>query len=204
MFCVWLAGGRPQWLDPQTDPACVAELDGLVITGGSDIDPTAYGSSDKPWSPPDVERDLFELAVLKEAERRSLPLLGICRGSQLLNVARGGNLFADIAALRQRSRNYRTLLPRRFVRLEQNSRLRRLFPHANVKVNALHHQAVRNLGRELRVVGCDIDDVVQAIEDPGQRFAIGVQWHPEYLFWWRPHQALFRGLLQAARDRQRD
>lgn len=202
MFCVRIAGGRPVWLGPGRATRQIDTLDGLIITGGSDIDPTAYGSSDKPWSPPDVERDLFELDALAEAEAAELPILGICRGSQLLNVRRGGNLHGDIVGLRRFTRNYRTLLPRRPVVVAERSDLAAVLGREQLRINALHHQAVRELGHGIAVVAHDEDGVVQGIEDPGQPFFIGVQWHPEYLFWKRPHQRLFHALVAAARDRR--
>ncbi|MEM9741549.1 MAG: gamma-glutamyl-gamma-aminobutyrate hydrolase family protein [Pseudomonadota bacterium] len=179
-------------------------LDGLVLTGGSDIDPTAYGSSDKPWSPPDVERDRFELAALEVAEERGLVVLGICRGSQLLNVHRGGDLHDDIQPLRKASKNYRTLLPRRPVQIEEQSRLNGVFGRDRFKINALHHQAVDSLGHSLSVAAIDEDAVVQGIEDPAHTFCVGVQWHPEYLFWSPPHLNLFRALVEAAARHQRE
>lgn len=199
-LAVYRAGGGPVRLGPDR-PRPNRTLEGIVVTGGSDIGPNLYGSSEAPWSPPDTIRDEFELAVLSFAERRDLPMLGICRGAQLLNVFAGGNLYTDISNLRRVSSNRRSLLPSKWVDVASGSRLESVLARRALRVNSLHHQAVKRLGAGLVAVAHDRDEIVQGIEATGERFCVGVQWHPEYLAWRRPHLALFRALVAAARPR---
>ena len=196
---VWRAGGRPLWLAPGSGEALPAALEGLVVTGGSDIDPSLYLQAGGPWVAPDPQRDQFELTALEFARRHELPLLGICRGAQLINVAAGGTLYQDITELRRVTSNRPTLLPRKQVEVESDSRLARVLGVTVVQVNSLHHQAVEHLGDGLRVVARDGDRIVQAIEAPQRRFCIGVQWHPEYLGWQQVQRRLFQALVAAAR-----
>lgn len=197
-LAVLAAGGRPVPMFPWDGRQ--PTIHGLVVTGGSDIQATLYGSPEHARSKPDPIRDQFELTALRDAEHRCLPLLGICRGAQLLNVHRGGTLFSDIAHLRRHTSNRRSLLPRKRVELEGDSALARTTGRRHFKVNSLHHQAVRQLGHGLRIVARDRDGIVQAIEAEGtRRFCLGVQWHPEYLLTLRPHFRLFRALVRAAR-----
>ncbi|MEO0996454.1 MAG: gamma-glutamyl-gamma-aminobutyrate hydrolase family protein [Pseudomonadota bacterium] len=196
MLAVLRAGGRPVWLAPNRERPR-SGLAGIVVTGGSDIAAQFYGGTDHAHAVPDVVRDRYEMAVLRFADLRGLPVLGICRGAQLINVYRGGNLYSDIANLRQVTSNRPSLLPSKTVTIEPDSRLRQIAAAATLRVNSLHHQAVRDLGGELRVVGRDDDGIVQAIESTAARTVIGVQWHPEYLQWQRPQLALFRALVEA-------
>ncbi len=193
---VRLAGGRPRLLAPNRGSP-PEDLDALVITGGSDIDPMLYGQPGGPWVAPDPVRDEFELAALEFATRRRLPILGICRGAQLINVAAGGTLHGDVTNLRRVTSNRPSLLPRKRVELVRDSRLCGLLGRTELRVNSLHHQAVKDLGRDLRVVARDGDGLVQAIESERARFLIGVQWHPEYLGWQALQRRLFTGLAAA-------
>lgn len=192
------AGGKPVQLGT-TRRTPDESLAGIVITGGSDINPMHYGSSEAPWSPPDVLRDEFELAVLEFAEQRRLPVLGICRGSQLMNVFAGGNLYGDIAHLRKLGTHKATILPRKSVTVETSSRLGGILGMESLRVNSLHHQAVKDLGRGLTVVAQDRDGITQGVEGDSPRFFVGVQWHPEYLQYQAHQQALFRALVAAGR-----
>ncbi|NND44114.1 MAG: gamma-glutamyl-gamma-aminobutyrate hydrolase family protein [Xanthomonadales bacterium] len=201
-LAVYRAGGRPVQLgSSRQDPD--ESLSGIVITGGSDINPMHYGSTEAPWSPPDVLRDEFELAVLGFADRLGLPVLGICRGAQLVNVHAGGNLYSDIAHLRKLGSHKSTVLPRKWVEVDSTSALAGVLGTARLRVNSLHHQAVKDLGKGLRVVARDRDNITQAIEGGEQRWLVGVQWHPEYLQYQRHQQALFRALVAAARRYRR-
>ncbi len=199
---VRLAGGRPLPLAPNRPPP-PDDLDGLIVTGGSDINPALYGQPEGPWVEPDPVRDRFELAALEFARIRGLPVLGICRGAQLINVAAGGSLHGDLTELRRVTSNRRRLLPRKRVWIAPESRLRTILGGESVRVNSLHHQAVKDLGAGLSIVARDRDDIVQGIEATGERFLVGVQWHPEYLPWLAPQRALFRAVIAAARSRSR-
>jgi putative glutamine amidotransferase len=190
-------GGRPLRLRPGDEVP--SDLDAIVIGGGADIGAALYDPAEVDLAPPDPERDAFEIAVIEGALQRRLPLLGICRGAQLLNVVLGGNLLRDVRDLRVRGSNRSTLLPTRPVRLSEDSLLARVLRRDRCRVNALHRQAVDRLGDGLRVVARDVDEIPQAVEDASVPFRIGVQWHPEYLAWQRTQRRLFAALVDAAR-----
>lgn len=178
-------------------PYPIDGLDGLVVGGGDDIDAALYGGTARPSVRIDPERDRLELQALDCAMARGIPVLGICRGSQMINVHRGGSLYVDIHEVYEEAPQMRTVLPRKHIRIEPDSRLRRILGIDECRVNALHHQAVDRLGDGLRVVARERAGVVQGIEAPDHRFLIGVQWHPEYLAFDRRQQGLFRALVAA-------
>jgi putative glutamine amidotransferase len=141
----------------------------------------------------------LESAVIDDALVRGLPLLGICRGAQLLNARRGGNLFQDLKSHRKLTSNRRTILPLKTLLPESNSFLSKLLRTDKCKINSLHNQAIDHVGTDLQVSGLDLDGIVQAIEDPGHPFLIGVQWHPEFLLFNGRQRRLFGALIEAAR-----
>lgn len=175
----------------------IGNLDGLVVGGGDDIDAALYGETARPHIRIDPERDRLEMGALDCAASRGMPVLGICRGSQMINVHRGGSLYVDIHEVYEQAPRMRTVLPRKRIRIEPDSRLYRILGIAECRVNALHHQAVDRLGDGLDVVARERAGVVQGIEAPGHRFMMGVQWHPEYLVLDQRQQALFRALVAA-------
>jgi len=197
-FALWRVGARAVRLVagdlPPDEP-----LDGLVIGGGDDIGAELYGGRVLPDVRVDPERDALELRVLREALPQGIPVLGICRGAQMINVALGGSLHTDIYEVYERAPRMRTVLARKTVAIEPGSRLDRILRCNPCNVNALHHQSVDRLGRGLRIVARDEAGVVQAIETEEDRFLIGVQWHPELLVTRAPQQRLFAALAEAAR-----
>ncbi|MEO1581780.1 MAG: gamma-glutamyl-gamma-aminobutyrate hydrolase family protein [Pseudomonadota bacterium] len=172
---------------------------GLVIGGGNDIDPAVYGGDVSDDRSVDPERDAYELSVLEFADDEDIPVLGICRGSQLINVHRGGNLIGDISGIRVHTSNRATLLPRKKVRIVEDSVLSKLIGSTEARVNSLHHQAVNASGCDLRVVACDWDDIVQGIESTAGPWRVGVQWHPEYMPQRRDQRRLFSGFVDVCR-----
>jgi len=193
-----VVGGSPVRLSPGDLPE-LAGFDALVVGGGDDIAVALYDPSDVATRVADPERDAFEVAVLREALQRDLPVLGICRGAQLLNVVLGGTLHRDLRPLRRRVRNRATLLPTRYASVAPGSRLASVVEGASaLRINALHNQAVRDLGTGLRASARDLDGFIQCVEDPGRAFRMGVQWHPEYLGYLRRHRRLFAQLVRAA------
>jgi putative glutamine amidotransferase len=184
----------------------VHRLDGLVLSGGGDVDPALYGRAAHPkLGRVDRGRDEFELALAREALARDLPLLAICRGLQVLNVATGGTLVQDIPSEWEGAGGHDATGPRwkraHDVALEPRSRLRAILERDTVAVNSFHHQAVDRLGEGLVVCGrCPEDGIVEALEAPSRRFALGVQWHPES-FCSRPDsfQPLFDAHVEACR-----
>lgn len=194
---VWLAGGRAvRW---QTAAEVdIDAADGIVIGGGDDIAPTLYGSEVMLEARLDPTRDALEKWIVEAALDGGIPLLGVCRGAQMLNVVSGGTLDQDAYASHP-SRRYRTILPRKDVTVTDGTRLSQIVGAAPMKVNALHSQSVDRLGRTLRVAARDDGGMVQAIERVRDPFAIGVQWHPEHLFYARRQRALFAALVTAAK-----
>ncbi|MGF1427589.1 gamma-glutamyl-gamma-aminobutyrate hydrolase family protein [Kitasatospora sp. LaBMicrA B282] len=178
------AGAVPVLLPPQPvgDPhALLARLDGLVLAGGPDIEPARYAAAPDPHTgTARPQRDAWELALTEAALVRDLPVLGICRGLQVLNVLRGGTLVQHLPD-RTGDRTHqiaRATFHRREVRIATDSLVGRILgPRAEVL--CYHHQAVDELGAGLRAVAHSSDGMVEAIEVPGARFAIGLQWHPE-------------------------
>ena len=194
-LALWRVGARAVRL--LAGAPAPAPLDGLIIGGGDDIGGELYGGQVLPDVRIDPERDRLELSLLEPALESGLPILGICRGSQMINVALGGTLHTDIHAVYIEAPRMRTVLPRKTVHIEENSRLHRITGCNPCRVNALHHQSVNRLGRDLRVVARDEAGIVQAVEGTGPNFILGVQWHPELLVFSSPQQRLFAALTAA-------
>lgn len=195
---VWLAGGRAVRWNTRRD-VDIGDVDGVIIGGGDDISPDLYGGRLITSARLDPARDALERRLVEEAFDSSKPVLGICRGSQMINVALGGNLEQDAYGVYTASKRYWTILPRKTVHLEPDSRLIRLTGDRPMKVNALHSQAVCRLGGGLKVAARDTGGMIQAIERVRDPFALGVQWHPEHLFYARRQRAIFAALVAAAR-----
>jgi putative glutamine amidotransferase len=203
------AGGIPLILPIVRNPAlCAAllkSLDGLLLTGsGPDIDPRRYGERQrftfKVMSP---ERTESEYALVIQARKRDLPVLGICGGMQLMTVALGGTLIQDIDKQVEDPLQHRMTGPAtglcHGVRIARGSRLSEILGRDVFQVNSSHHQAVRTVPRTLKVSASASDGVIEAVEDPSRRFFLGVQWHPEYLYRRYPaHRAIFGALVSAA------
>lgn len=182
------AGGLPVMLphEPELAQAYLDTIDGLVVTGGAfDVDPALFGAATRHDTVVlKARRTEFELAIVKGALERDMPILGICGGQQLLNVALGGTLIQHIpdeveACLAHEQPNPRTE-PGHDVILAEGSLLRRIAGTDRIPVNSAHHQAVKAVAPGAVVDAVASDGVVEGIEVPGRRFCIGVQWHPEY------------------------
>jgi putative glutamine amidotransferase len=206
---VLAAGGVPVILSPVLGPSYAARamdgVDGLVLTGGEDIHPALYGAAPSPHAyPPSRERDLFELALFATARQRELPILGICRGIQLVNVGLGGTLVQDLPTERPGpvahdpggARDART----HAVRLQDGSRAAHALGATQVTVNSFHHQAVDRLGAGLVATGWSEDGLIEAAEAPADApWLLTVQWHPEEMHAdaKAPERGLFRALVEA-------
>jgi putative glutamine amidotransferase len=183
------AGGVPILLPPfndaQTLGALRGRLDGLLLIGGGDLDPACYGEQAIPQTqPPDTARDAFEMELIGSAAREGLPILGICRGMQVLNVARGGTLYQDIRAqvpgarthdLSGRSHASQT----HAIEIQPGSRLAAILGERHHMVNSYHHQAVHRPGEGVAIVAWAADGVPEALELLDHPFALAVQFHPE-------------------------
>jgi putative glutamine amidotransferase len=187
------AGAVPVVLPPCVSDveSLISRLDGVCLSGGPDLDPEAYGARERhgELGPTEPSLDAFELALARAALERGMPLLGICRGSQALNVACGGTLHQHLPGHRQSEPGCRVTHE---VEVLDGTRLAALLGAGTHAVNSFHHQAVDRLGRGLRISARAADGTVEAIEGPG--FAIGVQWHAEALADGR----LFEALASAA------
>ena len=196
-----LAGARTALLTPvDPKPEIQATADGVVITGGHDIDPVLYAAAPEVTPKYDPERDALESAVIDRALERGLPLLGICRGAQLLNVRLGGNLFQELRSRRKHTSNRWTIFPLKTLCIEPDTELERLLGSDRARINSLHNQGIDRLGNDLILAGRDLDGIVQAIEAPLHHWLRGVQWHPEFLLYNRGQRQLFTSLVAAARQ----
>jgi putative glutamine amidotransferase len=191
-------------LDPERVSQLLERVDGVCLSGGPDLDPVSYGERRHQLTGPTERRlDRFELALTREADALRLPILAVCRGMQVLNVARGGTLHQHLPDLvgeriRHRQEEPGTQLTH-WVSLAPGSRLVDIQGARRIKVNSFHHQAVATLGQGLVVSARAADGTVEGVEAADRPFVVGVQWHAECLTS-RPGQAaLFSALVQAAR-----
>jgi len=186
---VALAGGIATLLPPQPVDADIAQrvldgLDGLIITGGRDIDPAGYGQQPHPATDEPVEdnrvRDAWEFALLQGAIRQGIPVLGICRGAQVVNVALGGTLHQHLPDVIGHTRHQQgnAVFATSSVRTVPGTRLAALIGESS-DAQCYHHQAIDRLGEGLIVSAQDVDGVIEAIEIPSGNFVLAVQWHPE-------------------------
>ena len=207
------AGATVRILDPEQDePRAVLETcDALLLTGGADVDPIEYGETDRhPTVEVDPARDRYELALARAALERDMPLLAICRGAQVLNVAAGGTLIQDIPSAVVTTVQHTIDQPKDAIAHEvvvaAHSRLAGVLqtsstPPYRVAVNSRHHQAVRQPAPLFVVSATAPDGVIEAIEKPDASFCIGVQWHPENFWRTGEFAGLFKGLVEAAREK---
>lgn len=187
-------------------------VNGVILTGGSDLDPSRYGDADVHPATYDIipARDETELALARAAIERDIPLLGICRGIQAINVAFGGTLIQDVPTQfdpavghRQHEQGIAPHEPGHTVKVEPGSRLEAVYGAGPIPVNSFHHQAVKDVAEGWMVSGRADDGLIEAIERPGTLFALGLQWHPELMFAADPlHLQPFSALVEAARVRE--
>jgi putative glutamine amidotransferase len=194
------AGGLPVVLapnDPDTAVALLDRLDGLCLAGGPDMDPLSYGEGERHPLLGDTNRetDTAELALARAADRRGMPVLGICRGAQALCVARGGTLRQHVDDHRQTAA---ACEPAHEVTVAPGSRLAALTGCERLEVNSFHHQAAGVLAAGLRAVAHAPDGTIEAIEDPSRPLVLGVQWHAEGMTHRPEQEALFTALVDAA------
>ena len=206
------SGGQPRVLEV-TDSArkVVNEIDGLLLTGGGDVDPVLYGEERHP-TVEDAEpgRDEFEIDIARRALDADLPLLAICRGAQVLNVATGGTLVQDIPSVVETELPHSLTEPKDHVahdvKVTPGSKLQQALGNAvstehTCRVNSRHHQSVGRLGKDLAPSATAPDGVIEAIEGSGKDFCIGVQWHPENFWRTGEFKSLFDSFVESARRR---
>jgi putative glutamine amidotransferase len=201
------AGGIPVVVPPlhaESLEPLLARVAGVCLSGGPDLDPEAYGERRHAHTgPTESPLDTFELAFARAADARGLPMLAVCRGLQLLNVARGGTLhqhLPDIVGERISHRQSEPgARPTHWVTLDPSSRLSGILARQRTKVNSFHHQAVATLGEGLVITGRASDGTIESLEDRDRDFVVGVQWHAECLVDRFGQAALFRAFVDAAR-----
>lgn len=176
----------------------VSLLDGLVLSGGTHVYPDRYGQEPQVSARYDLARDATDQLLLEQAEAIGIPVLGICRGAQFINIFHGGSLCQNVTPLRVNTRHRPLLLPMQTVRLVATSRLGQLMGAPVIGANRIHSQAIKLLGKNLKVVAVDNDLFVQAIESTQGQWLMGLQWHPEYLLYHSGHRRIFGQFLQAA------
>jgi putative glutamine amidotransferase len=203
------AGGEPRVVGAgSVSPAdVIRDARGLLLTGGGDVDPGLYGEAPhQTFNAAEPGRDAFEIDLVRRALESDLPILAICRGIQLLNVACGGTLVQDIFDQLPDAGTHRVLEPSfaiaHDVWITEGTLLNRLMRERlesdECQVNSRHHQAVKAVGEGLVVTATAPDGVVEALEDPSRRFCLAVQWHPENFYRTGEFRALFEGFLEAA------
>ena len=203
------AGGEPIVLDWNVESVreALARIDGVLLTGGLDVDPARYGEKRHPATKlAPAARDDFELKLVQEATAADLPLLAICRGMQVLNVGTGGTLLQDIPSELPSAAPHDVKAPKdaiaHDVSVQPGSIVSRVLGRTEAPVNSRHHQAVQRLGAGLTITAAAPDGVIEAIEKPDARFCVGVEWHPENFVASGEFRELFEALVRAC-DRAR-
>jgi putative glutamine amidotransferase len=199
------AGGLAIVVPPLPGPAIPALLDrvdGICLSGGPDLHPDAYGAAPHPQlGPTEAPLDAFELALARAADERDMPILAICRGAQVLNVARGGTLHQHLPDVVGEAVTHRQAeaagRPTHPVTVARDTRLQAILGRRHVAVNSFHHQAADRVGERLRVTARAGDGTVEAFEAVDRRFVLGVQWHAECLVDHDEQAALFSALVEA-------
>lgn len=206
------AGGLPVQLPlihSRSIPALLDRLDGLLLSGGEDVSPLLYKEVPKPWlGKPDEARDEFEAELIRQALARDMPVLGICRGIQLLNVVLGGSLYQDLQQERDRDCYHNHLQYFRSggthpVTISENSKLYEALEAAELWVNSYHHQAIKTPGNGFVPTAVAHDGVIEAAESVHHSYVVAVQWHPEMMSAkYEPHLKLFKHFIQTVQNRK--
>jgi len=199
------AGAVPVVIPPQPENAeeIVDGLDGILLAGGDDCDPTAYGEQPHPSvEPMDPRRQSNDLTLARVARQRGIPTLGICLGVQMMNVAAGGTLIQDIDSELRTDIGHASEPSDRHrhdILVEEGTRLASIIGEQDLNVNSSHHQAIRHVGEGLRVTALAPDGIIEGLEDPKHPFYVGVQWHPEDMPVEKSASSLFGAFVDAAR-----
>jgi putative glutamine amidotransferase len=201
------AGGLPFFvgnLSPELAESYIEQAEGVLFSGGVDVDPVHFGQTPHPnLGFIDEARDLFELALYRAAKRKGIPILGICRGIQLINVAEGGTLYQHLPALPEMLQHSQmnpdgSLFHE--VRLDSSSTLSKAFGKITIRTDSYHHQGLDKVGKELKATAWTQDGLIEGAEGTGKTFVLGVQWHPEMSYVKYPEQlAAFVVFMEAVR-----
>lgn len=196
VLAVWLAGGRPRLVTPKIDFA-TKDFDALIISGGDDLNHALFEEESCELDDIiDSKRDALEYTMLLKAVQEKHPVMGICRGYQLINVFFGGTLIKDIRKPGQKLRY--TPLAWKPVKIDAKSCLKTIVGKNRIKINTLHHQAIKTPANGFQICAKDREGIIQSIRHD-EREIFGIQWHPEYLFYRKEHFLLFKHLITQAR-----
>ena len=186
-------------LRPSKENGDLNKLDGLVLSGGDDIDPTLYGEEkDAHNTPLDKHRDAFELEMIERAYQRRIPIFGICRGAQLINIYFDGTLHPSILEIDGYQNHKNSIFPIKDAIIKKISKLFSIMKKKELPINSIHHQAIDEVGEDLKITACH-DKIIEAIEKEDYPFLLGVQWHPEYLIYLKEHRLLFEEFVWSCR-----
>lgn len=202
----------PNLLDEENIDLLVEKMDGLLITGGNDVDPTLFGEEPHPnLGSVYPERDAFEISIIKKALDLNKPILAICRGCQVLSIAAGGDIYQDIHAqypgtLLQHSQKAPIWHASHFVDVKKDSLLFDITQTEKFKVNSFHHQAVRKIPDGFDICASSSDGVIEAFESKKNSFVIGVQWHPECMTVKKdgPSLSIFDAFIDACKNKKNE
>jgi putative glutamine amidotransferase len=203
------AGAIPILIPPQPENAeeLLGHVDGILLAGGFDCDPAAYGEErHATCETMDTRRQSNDLALAQAARKHDVPTLGICLGLQMMNVGAGGKLIQDIASQHDTDIEHASIpedRARHDVIIEQGTRLASMVPAMELNVNSSHHQAIRVAGEGLRVNAHAPDGIIEGVEDPGHPFYVGVQWHPEDMTGEESASMLFQRFIEACIEHAR-
>jgi putative glutamine amidotransferase len=203
------AGAIPLLIPPQPENAeeLLSHLDGVLLAGGFDCDPSLYSEEcHSTVEPMDPRRQSNDLALAAAARKQGVPALGICLGLQVMNVAAGGTLIQDIDSQHDTEIRHASIpedRARHDVIIEQGTQLAGVLPAAELNVNSSHHQAVRTVGEGMRVTAHAPDGIIEGLEDPKHPFYLGVQWHPEDMTGEESSSTLFAAFIRAAQEHAR-
>ncbi|GAA0862711.1 gamma-glutamyl-gamma-aminobutyrate hydrolase family protein [Paraclostridium tenue] len=202
------AGGVPIVVPVNTNKenikAQVSAMDGIIISGGDDVNPNLYKEEpvrELGYINPII--DEFDIEVIKVALEMNKPILGICRGLQVLNVALGGSLYQDLKYIKgshiKHNQETKTYLGTHYIDIKENSILKEIIKE-KVLVNSYHHQSVKTLGNNLKVIAYSNDGIIEAVQKENEKFVLGVQWHPELMVDYSPHMLnLFKRFVDECR-----
>ena len=207
-ICVLFSGGKTVNITPSS-PKLDAKISGLILSGGTDIHPSNYFSSElKKGYRYDEARDELEAKWIDLAQKKQIPVLGICRGAQLMNVKAGGTLYTNIARAFEEAHYPSSLLAKIFFRkkilIKEKGHLCDAFGKEESKVNSMHNQAIKKLGTGFRITAQEPNGIVQAIESPEDQYRVGVQFHPEFLLYKKEIRKLFKDFVASCKDNERD
>lgn len=194
-FNLILQGAHSVRLRPSKNNIKFERLDGLILSGGSDIDPTIYGANEDAHNTPlDKKRDAFELEMIDKAYKKKIPILGICRGAQLINIYFNGTLYPKILDLDEYIIHKNSFFPIKSAIIKRVSKLFSIIKKKEIYINSIHNQTINKVGKSLKITACH-DKIIEAIEKEDYPFLLGVQWHPEYLIYLKEHRLIFKNFV---------